>query len=144
VHHSLINSTSVTRYKRNTILWISIAPGNYQNNVSPRSDIDMRRMPQPFDSSDIPGNHSSPTACAMYVRVHTGYRWHKKSRQSHCDWRPITSYMRPNLLRLDNIIHPFSSACSIINRQSEIRLPQYQHQSRMTRTVYDQSHQLGD
>jgi len=28
--------------------------------LNPRSDIDMRRMPQPFDSSDIPENHSSP------------------------------------------------------------------------------------
>jgi len=28
---------------------------------TPRSDIDMRRMPQPFDSSGIPRNHSSPT-----------------------------------------------------------------------------------
>jgi len=29
--------------------------------LNPRSDIDMRRMPQPFGSSDIPENHSSPT-----------------------------------------------------------------------------------
>ncbi len=29
--------------------------------VNPRSDIDMRRMPQPFDSPGIPKNHSSPT-----------------------------------------------------------------------------------
>jgi len=28
---------------------------------NPRSDIDMWRMPQPFDSSDIPENHASPT-----------------------------------------------------------------------------------
>jgi len=29
----------------------------------PRSDIDMRRMPQPFDSLGIPKNHSSPMRC---------------------------------------------------------------------------------